>query len=373
MSASASGEGPEGAAAPDRVPLPRLPRRTRLLLGGAFLLLVGAVVTDLLTGPGSTLSPVLAAAPVLVGATTRRARVPLATGAAAVVVAGLLEEVNSHLPLSVHLASLITITATTLASTANVVLIAARERELFQVRTVAEAAQRALLRPPPERIGPLRIAVRYMAAAAEARIGGDLYEVVDTPFGIRILLGDVQGHGLPAVETAADVLGAFRTAARTEPDLARLAEHLDAALAGRPADGRFVTAVLLGVDRGDSAALLVNCGHPHPLLRRAGRVTELVPARHSPPLGLLGLLGDGSYTAEPVDPWPGDLLLLYTDGVSEARDTAGEFYPLPDRFAELPAGTPEDLMDALLPDLASWVSPGGLADDAAALAVRWDR
>ncbi len=371
---SASGKGPEDTSAVDAVPPLRLPRRTGLLLGGAFLLLVGAVVTDLLTGPGTTLSPVLAVAPVLVGATTRRARVPLATGAAAAVVAGLLEDVNTGLPVSVHLASLITITAATLASTANVVLIAARERELLQVRTVAEAAQRALLRPPPDRIGPLRIAVRYVAAAAEARIGGDLYEVVDTPFGIRILLGDVQGHGLPAVETAADVLGAFRTAARTEPDLARLAEHLDSALTGRgPAEGRFVTAVLLGVDRGDNAALLVNCGHPHPLLRRAGRVTELAPARHAPPLGLLGLLGDGHYTAEPVDPWPGDLLLLYTDGVSEARDGARVFYPLPARLAELPAGTPDDLLDALLTDLAGWVSPTGLADDAAALAVRWDR
>ncbi len=59
--------------------------------------------------------------------------------------------------------------------------------------------------------------------------------------------------------------------------------------------------------------------------------------------------------------------------MSEARDAAGEFYPLPERFAGLPAGSPDDLMDALLPDLASWVSPGGLADDAAALAVRWDR
>ncbi|MFE6867314.1 PP2C family protein-serine/threonine phosphatase [Kitasatospora sp. NPDC057692] len=363
------GEGPEAGA----VPPPRLPRRTRLLLGGAFLLIVGAVLADLLTGPGTTLSPVLAVAPVLVGATTRRARVPLVTGLAAIVVAALLEEGNSHLPGTVHLASLITITAATLASTANVVLIAARERELFQVRTVAEAAQRALLRPPPERAGPLRIAVRYVAAAAEARIGGDLYEVADTPYGVRILLGDVQGHGLPAVETAADVLGAFRTAARTEPDLARLAERLDAALTDRPADGRFVTALLLGVDR-DGAALLVNCGHPHPLLRRADRVTELAPARHAPPLGLLGLLDPtgGGYRADPVRPHPGDLLLLYTDGVSEARNAEGVFYPLPDRLPRLPAGTPDDLLEALLTDLDAWVSPSGLADDAAALAIRWE-
>ncbi|WP_344344559.1 SpoIIE family protein phosphatase, partial [Kitasatospora putterlickiae] len=122
---------------------------------------------------------------------------------------------------------------------------------------------------------------------------------------------------------------------------------------------------------------LVNCGHPHPLLRHAEgagrRVTELAPARHAPPLGLLGLVGDGGYRAEPLAPGPGDLLLLYTDGVSEARDAADVFYPLAARLPRLPAATPEDLLDALLADLAAWVSPTGLADDAAALAIRWER
>lgn len=201
------------ADGPDGVPPLHLPRRTRMLLVGAFGLLVAAVVADLVTGPGTTLSPVLAVAPVLAGATTRSARVPLAAGGIAVVAVGLLETTNTELPAEVHITALITVLAATLASAANVVLVAARERELFHVRTVAEAAQRALLRPPPERIGRLRTAVRYVAAAAEARIGGDLYAVVDTRYGTRILLGDVQGHGLPAVETAADVLGVFREAA----------------------------------------------------------------------------------------------------------------------------------------------------------------
>ncbi|MEV6978797.1 PP2C family protein-serine/threonine phosphatase [Kitasatospora sp. NPDC093806] len=373
MTASTDGPGSPERRRDGAVPPPRLPRRARLLLYGAFLLLLAAVLVDLITGPGTTLSPVLAVAPVLVSATTRRARVPLATGAVAIVVAGLLEEGNTHLPGSVHATALVTITAATLASTANVVLTAARERELLQVRTVAEAAQRALLRPPPERVGPLRIAVRYVAAAAEARIGGDLYAVADTPFGIRVLLGDVQGHGLPAVETAADVLGAFRTAARTEPDLARLAERLDAALSSRPANERFATALLIGVDRRSGAARLVNCGHPHPLLRRAGQVTELAPAGHAPPLGLLDLAGDSHYQAVPFEPQPGDLLVLHTDGVSEARDPAGTFYPLPTRLATFPAGSPDDLLDDLFADLARWVSPTGLADDAAALALRWER
>ncbi|MGW3044558.1 PP2C family protein-serine/threonine phosphatase [Kitasatospora sp. NPDC001159] len=356
---------------PAGVPPPHLPRCTRLLLYVSFVLLVGAVVADLVTGPGTTLSPVLAVAPVLAGATTRTARVPLIAGAIAVLTVGLLESTNTDLPTEVHVTALITVLAATLASAANVVLVAARERELFQVRTVAEAAQRALLRPPPERIGRLRVAVRYVAAAAEARIGGDLYAVVETRFGVRILLGDVQGHGLPAVETAADVLGVFREAARTEPDLSRLAERLDAALTARSEDGRFATALLLDVPPGRGSVTIVNCGHPNPLLRRAGGVSDLEPPFPAPPLGLLGLTG-GGYPAGRFEPRPGDLLLLHTDGVSEARNAEGRFYPLAERLPGLPAGHPADLLGALLADVDGWVGPAGLADDAALLALRWE-
>ncbi|MFE4356716.1 serine/threonine-protein phosphatase [Kitasatospora xanthocidica] len=360
------------ADGPDGVPPLHLPRRTRLLLYGSLLLLVAAVVAALAIGPGTTLAPLLAVAPVLAGATTRRARVPLLVGAAAVVAVGLLESANAQLPLSVRISVPVTVLASTLASAASVVLVAARERELFQVRTVAEAAQRALLRPPPERIGPLRLAVRYVAAAAEARIGGDLYAVVETRFGLRILLGDVQGHGLPAVETAADVLGVFREAARTEPDPGRLAERLDAALAARPSEeGRFATALLLDVAPDRGPVRLVNCGHPPPLLRRAGRVSELEPPFPAPPLGLLGLTDD-SYPDRRFDPEPGDLLLLHTDGVSEARDAAGRFYPIAERLPGLHGGTPADLLDAVLTDVGGWVGDAGLADDAAVLAIRWE-
>ncbi|MGW4893134.1 PP2C family protein-serine/threonine phosphatase [Kitasatospora sp. NPDC004240] len=352
-----------------------LPRRARLLLACSVLLLVAAAVADLLSGPETTVSPALAAVPILSGATSRRARVPLLAGGAALIGVALLELNNRGLPESVHVTAVVAVVAATLASTANVVLVAARERELYQVRTVAEAAQRALLRPPPERVGPLRVAVRYAAAAAEARIGGDLYEVVETPYGIRVLLGDVQGNGLPAVETAADVLGAFRTAASAEPDLARLAERLDAVL-GAPGKERFATAVLLNVppahgDDGLPAAEVVNCGHPHPLLRRDGRVSELEPPEHAPPLALLGLTGFDHYRTGGFRPRGGDLLLLYTDGVSEARDAAGRFYPLAERLAELTSHDPDALLDRLLADVRGYVA-GGLDDDAALLALRWD-
>ncbi|WP_371483107.1 PP2C family protein-serine/threonine phosphatase [Kitasatospora sp. NBC_00315] len=366
---------PSGVRPDETLPPPlRLPRRARRLLAGAYLLLVAGVAADVVTGPGTTVSPVLAAVPVLAGATTRAARVPALAGVVATLSVILLALANRNVPLSVHITALVAVLAATLASAANVILVSTRERELFQVRTVSEAAQRALLRPPPEHVGRLRIAVRYAAAAAEARIGGDLYDVVDTQQGLRILLGDVQGSGLGAVETAADVLGVFREAARTEPDLTAVAGRLNAALARRPGQAgmstRFVTALLAGIPTGAGPVELVNCGHPHPLLLRAGRVSELEPPEHAPPLSLLELLG-GDYPASCFEPLPGDLLLLYTDGVSEARDSGGRFYPLAERLAAVGPHDPGDVLDELLGDVRAYAR-AGLDDDAALLAVRWE-
>ncbi|MDH6132068.1 serine phosphatase RsbU (regulator of sigma subunit) [Kitasatospora sp. MAA4] len=346
----------------------RLPRGSRRLLVGAYVLLVAAIVADLVTGPGTTVSPVLAAVPVLAGTGSRTARVPLLAGLLALASVGLLSLANPDVPTSVHVAALIAVAAVTMASTANVVLLLARDRELREVRSVAEAAQWALLRPVPARVGPLRIAVRYAAAAAEARIGGDLYEVLDTPHGVRILLGDVQGKGLAAVETASDVLGVFREAARTEGDLAAVAERLDSQLARGARGDRFVTAVLVGVPLGAKPAQVVNCGHPSPLLRRAGRVSEVDPPGFAPPLGLRDLTGE-HYRVRSIQLYPGDLLLLYTDGVSEARDANGRFYPLASRLAAFPAQEPGPVLDQLLTDVGGYVVEG-LTDDAALLAVR---
>ncbi|TQF01622.1 serine/threonine-protein phosphatase [Kitasatospora acidiphila] len=347
-----------------------LPSRRQALLLGSYGLVALAVLVDLATGPGSTLSPVLACLPVLASAGTRSPKVPATAGVVAAAGVALLVLANPDVPLAVQLATLTAVAAVTLASTATTLLVRAREHELLQVRTVAEAAQRALLRPVPARVGALRIAVRYLAAAAEARIGGDLYEVMETEHGIRILLGDVQGKGLAAVETAADVLGVFREAARTEPELAGLAERLDTALANRPKGERFVTAVLLGIPTATGPAEVVNCGHPPPLLRHRSRVvTALEPPAFAPPLALRALTGE-PYRSRTFDLHRGDLLLLYTDGVAEARNAAGDFYPLAARLAtDLTAAEPDALLAQLLADVQSWATDG-LNDDAAVLALR---
>nr|WP_235902718.1 PP2C family protein-serine/threonine phosphatase [Streptomyces sp. 1-11] len=249
-----------------------------------------------------------------------------------------------------------------------------RERTLADVRFVADIAQRVLLRPVPHRIGDLCLESLYLSAAAEARIGGDLYEAVPTRFGVRLIVGDVRGKGLLAVETAAALLGAFREAAHDEPDLPALAARVETSmsrratqLGGSEAGERFVTAVFAEVPQGGRVVRVVNCGHPPPLLILPGEVRELDRGRSAPPLNLGVLVGD-AYHVDAYPFRPGDQLLLYTDGVTETRNADGCFYPLTERLRQWGPLPPRELLDRLHHDLLAY-SDNRLQDDTAALAA----
>src|SRR5258708_512892 len=95
-----------------------------------------------------------------------------------------------------------------------------RDRDLAQARLVAEAAQKVLLPPVPRQAGPVRVAARYLSACSGARVGGDLYEVATTADGVRLIVGDAEGKGLPALQSAAAVLRVFRATAYEEGCLA---------------------------------------------------------------------------------------------------------------------------------------------------------
>ncbi|WP_435286418.1 PP2C family protein-serine/threonine phosphatase [Streptomyces bacillaris] len=244
-----------------------------------------------------------------------------------------------------------------------------REAELASVRSIAEVAQSVLQRPVPRHVGGLRVAVSYTSAVAESRIGGDLYEVVASPYGVRVIVGDVQGKGLAAVETAASVLGVFREAAHDEPDLALLAARLERTVA-READGeKFVTAILAEMRTDERAAAFLSCGHPPPMIvRKDGSVDFPHPPSYTVPLGL------GMHSGEAPQVYrsafaPGDQLLLYTDGVTEARGADGTFYPLRERAGLLRTSDAEEGLEALRADVVRHAN-GPLHDDAAMLLLR---
>jgi serine phosphatase RsbU (regulator of sigma subunit) len=336
------------------------------------------------------LLPLLAVPPALAGIGAATPRRPPAYGdvmlVAAIVTAPF--TTTPELPAATTVAVLVV----TVLSASGVARGGQRDQRLADVTSVAEAAQRALLRPLPRQVGPLELGVVYLAAAAEARVGGDLYEVTRTQFGIRLIVGDVRGKGLDAVEIAADVLGVFREVAHEVYTLAEVARRIDASLARRPAAPleEFVTAVLAEIDPAAGTLTVYNCGHPPPLVlspgpgNRSGSDGQQLPqvsAVDVPapalPLRLMSLGGtSGAQRTVPLQ--PGDALLLYTDGVTEARDGRREFYPLEERVAGLVArsgGSTEDLLERLRDDLLRHVG-APLDDDAALLLVRvtgaWD-
>ena len=170
------------------------------------------------------------------------------------------------------------------------------------------------------------------------------------------------------METAALVLGAFREAAHDEPDLRGVSGRLEKALNRRLSGEEFVTAVLVDADPGGKLTLL-NYGHPAPLILHAnGKITLAEPADTAPPLGL-AVLGVEGPDPHQVAFGPGDQILLYTDGVIEARDRAGRFYPLTDRAFLLKDDDPEAALEALRLDLVAHVD-APLHDDAAMLLLR---
>ncbi|MFJ4713004.1 PP2C family protein-serine/threonine phosphatase [Streptomyces sp. NPDC088785] len=267
------------------------------------------------------------------------------------------------------------------------VLIARRREEqharLQAVTAIAEATQRAVMRAVPEHVGNLHIADFYQPAARAARVGGDWYDVQPSPHGVRAVLGDVSGKGLPAVSASASLLGAFREAGYHEADVREVARRLEIGMQRYSAWARvmgeeelpdaFSTALLLHFPPGTDAVDIVNFGHEPPLVVGAdGRVhTPEVPP--GVPLGMGAL---GAALPEPVRlPFGvGDTLVLFTDGVTESRDDDGVFYPVRDRLPglvrELPADAPPgELLRRLVHDLHGH-RHGSTSDDTAITVVR---
>jgi serine phosphatase RsbU (regulator of sigma subunit) len=239
-----------------------------------------------------------------------------------------------------------------------------RDRKLADVLHVAEVAQRAILAPVPAMADGLRLAVRYESAAAEATIGGDLYGVAAGSGGIRMIIGDVCGKGLDAVNVANQVLGSFRIYAARVEDLDGVLTALDAEVTKIAGMEDFVTALLVQVAGRDLT--LANAGHPDPVLLRGDTVRLLPVTARQPPLGF-GAVGVG---VTRVGLQAGDRLLLYTDGLAEARNpTTGGFFPLLPAVGNAFANTSLDTsLSALVSAVQRWTG-AALNDDVALLAA----
>ncbi|XQE77688.1 PP2C family protein-serine/threonine phosphatase [Streptomyces microflavus] len=337
-------------------------------------LIVVAAIGDALTPISYTWVPLIAAACVLAGV-LMSFRGAAWTGAFALVVTVLLDWRVGIFYGGTGWVEEVTVSLAVLIGLDVHWMLARRDRRLAAAWSVAGALQRAVLPAPPTQVGPLRVAARYEAADAEARIGGDAYAIQDTPFGIRILIGDIRGKGIGAVSITTTLIGAFREAAHHTSSLEELAERLEQSLERDQAqhshtshDEEFTTALIAEIDHAGRTLRLLNRGHPAPYLIRSGRIIELLPADPGLPLGMGDLIAQPATT----DTFPlaaDDILLFVTDGVTEARDASGSFYDptrltLPDRR---PA-TPTEVLDRLADAVYRWAG-GRRDDDMATLAI----
>ncbi|MFE6224841.1 PP2C family protein-serine/threonine phosphatase [Streptomyces sp. NPDC057854] len=358
------------------------PRRTptrraefRYLLGRTlpFLVIVLATVADVLTPPVERFDRFLVAAPALAAATWS-ARGTAAIGALAMGATALTAAVRGGNLLPALIGNEVVLAVVVLAAVVSSRVRQRRETEVRQLSAVAEAAQSAVLRPLPPRLGTVDLRLLYETSAACAQVGGDFYKALKVRDGVRIMLGDVQGKGLPAVEAASLLLGSFREAAYTAPDLPAIAQRLEASMARyaerapqSEAADRFSTVLLAEIPDDRPVIRLLSCGHPAPVVQRGGTVETVEFSAPSVPVHL-PVPVDAAFTVEEVPFGPGDRLLMFTDGVSETRDASGAFYPLERRLRAW-ADQPADRIPELLREDLDRFGPHGLDDDTTALLV----
>ncbi|MFA1541853.1 PP2C family protein-serine/threonine phosphatase [Actinomadura monticuli] len=248
------------------------------------------------------------------------------------------------------------------------------EGEIIRLRSAAAALQRQILRPFPLTTDELIVHGLYEPLEEDSLVGGDIYEVVATPYGSRVFIADVQGKGLPAIGTAFAVLNSFRQAALAERTLTAVVDALEntvlrhnsfAAQAGGAE--RFVTALVLGIGS-ETKVQAIDCGHVPPVLLDREQPGRVPLGEASLPLGLASL-APGPRAVTWFDFPYGTTLLLCTDGVTEARDPSGAFFPLDERAAAWSDLPPGDIAPTVHRELQEHTR-GRLADDTALLALR---
>jgi len=263
------------------------------------------------------------------------------------------------------------------AMVAEMVLVKDAYGDLFTLvrrrETMSLAGEIAWNLMPPLTFGTERVVVSCVLAPAYD-VGGDSFDYAVDDTTARLAIFDAMGHGLQAGLLATVAVAAYRHARRTGRSLVETVLAIDAAIADTFAEEQFVTAVLAELDLATGRLKWHCAGHPAPLLLRGIRVVQSLPGQPGLPLGLGTVLGADPMIQE-YSLEPGDRLLFYTDGVTEARDSDGDLFGT-ERLADLvtratAAGHPAPetmrrLMHAILDH-----QNGVLQDDATTMFVEW--
>ena len=244
--------------------------------------------------------------------------------------------------------------------------LASRERLERDLR-VARQIQRSLLPASMPQVVGLDFAVHYEPAY---QIGGDFYDFIwHDPAHLGLVVGDVAGKAISAALYMARLTSELRSRAAIARTPARLLRRVNQEMVVLGDDGMFATLVYCIYDLETRSLVFTNAGHCVPLLRRGDRVFPLHAERaHTTPLGVTLQLDAGEARVQLSS---GDMLIMVSDGIIEARDPRGHEYGLSklSRRIRTARGSCEDIVKAILADIDSHVSDQAQADDMTIVAM----
>lgn len=210
------------------------------------------------------------------------------------------------------------------------------KQRLMKDMEFARTVQESFLPQQAPEIANYRFSAHYTPAQ---EVGGDFYDFIRLERErTGIVIGDVSGKGVPAALYMAKLGSDLRTLAFTEQDPAAALRQLNTILVERSRRGMFATLLYLELDSAAGIVTLSNAGHLPPLVRKAGGAVVKLSGAGGAPLGILGGIQFGQETKTLE---PGDLVVLYTDGIIEAMNAADEQYGY-ERFEEIVRAGPSD-------------------------------
>jgi phosphoserine phosphatase RsbU/P len=244
--------------------------------------------------------------------------------------------------------------------------LALEQRELEEARRI----QRKLLPAAMPQLEGWEVATSWQPAAG---VGGDCFDAISFgPARLGISIADVVGKGIPAALLMSNLQAAVRAFATDAAQPAELCQQVNRILCGHIAEGRFISFFYCVIDNDEGTLTFANAGHYPPILVRAdGRVERL--ATGGP---VLGVFPDGTYEQGQVTIQSGDRLVLYTDGITDARpsDTADDDFG-EDRLLDCVVANRNCSAPALQSRLAEAVasfSAGHFQDDATLIVMAAD-
>jgi sigma-B regulation protein RsbU (phosphoserine phosphatase) len=238
------------------------------------------------------------------------------------------------------------------------------DRELEQAREIQESL---LPRKIPSLPG-FDIGARMIPART---VGGDLYDVIPLdPDRLAVIVGDVSGKAMPAALFMAQTASLLRAEAGHDPSPERVLDRVNQHLLAANSQGMFVTLIYGVLHRQSREFCFIRAGHEFPLFRSpGGELSHIAGAEGQ----LIGLFPRPILAPQQIELAPGSALLLYTDGVNEARDSEGNFFSLEDPGVAALLGSPataQALCDALVRMVLDHQGTTSQADDITLLAIK---